>query len=101
MMSELEPTPRPKKTAHRKTQADAANDDNSTYLMRGSSSRPFKLLHAAFLSPKTPKKIALARALGAWSVVHGMSALIIDGHPAVPEGMDAVDLFRAAVGPSR
>lgn len=65
-----------------------------------SSRKPFKLLHAAFKSGKSGNKNALARALGAWSIVHGMSALIIDGHMIVPEGMHVADLFKAAMGRS-
>ncbi len=69
--------------------------------LKASSARPFKLLLGAFSNPRTSKKLAMARAIGAWSMVHGMAALIIDGHLVVPRGMRVVDLFRAAVGRTR
>lgn len=67
--------------------------------LESSTQRPFKLLHAAFAKPGVDDKVVLARALGAWSMVHGMSALIIDGHLQIPKGMDVIDLFKIAVSP--
>jgi AcrR family transcriptional regulator len=79
------------------------NQENPLSLekIRISTNKPFKLLHAAFLHSRAGKKLALARALGAWSTVHGMATLIIDGHLKIPDGMQAVDLFLAEVGRGR
>lgn len=96
MMSQVAPVDAHKKEADKEAVTNSASEE-----IRISSNKPFKLLHAAFANPRTRKKIAVARALGAWSTVHGMAALIIDGHLAVPEGMEVVDLFKAAVGRER
>lgn len=96
MMSQLEPARRGAKTGGK----DGAHKPIAREI-RLRFGRPFRLLHAAFANGRIPRKIALARALGAWSTVHGMSALIIDGHMQIPEGMDVVALFKAAVGRTR
>ncbi|MEQ9365881.1 MAG: TetR-like C-terminal domain-containing protein, partial [Leptospirales bacterium] len=119
MMSQLEPTPGPparsapdKQTPEETIQGapesvpdaappgpgQAASRSPMPAAIRVSLRRPFLLLYGAFASGQLDKKTAQARAIGAWATVHGMAALIIDGHLAVPEGMDAIDLFQAAVG---
>ncbi|MCG6139616.1 TetR/AcrR family transcriptional regulator [Leptospira mtsangambouensis] len=65
-----------------------------------SSQRPFRLLFAAFANEKVSKKLAHARALGAWATVHGIASLAIEGHLVLPKGMDVIQLFKATVSSS-
>lgn len=70
-----------------------------------SSQKPFVLLQEAFalergednsLREKMDDAIK-AKALGAWSMVHGMAALIIEGHIQVPEGISFKHFLAAAI----
>lgn len=61
-----------------------------------SSKRPFILLREAFAKRGGDEKHVLAQALGAWSMVHGMAALIIEGHIQVPEGVSLKHFLGAA-----
>lgn len=68
--------------------------------METNSKRPFELLHSAFKQIKQKQKNTIAQALGAWSMVHGMAALIIEGHIEIPESMSIKDfLEQAAIQP--
>lgn len=64
-----------------------------------STQKPFKILRAAFEKADMDAMHITARALSAWSMVHGMSALIIDGYMSVPEGMSIREFFNMAVSP--
>ena len=57
--------------------------------LEASSTRPFLLLHDAFAKVnKQDDDIQVkAQAVGAWAMVHGMAALIIEGHFTIPETM--------------
>lgn len=55
--------------------------------LREASSRPFQLLDNAFSRLTDDTDVQALRAEGAWAMVHGMAALIIDGHLSVPDGM--------------
>lgn len=105
MMSQIDPDSGP--AAPDSKNAEEANSDNASdsddsagaaSAARASLRRPFLLLYAAFKNSRLDKATARARAIGAWSTVHGMAALLIDGHLAVPEGMDVAGLFKTAVG---
>ena len=63
-----------------------------------SSNRPFELLHGAFINAlKTDDSLIVkAQALGAWSMVHGMAALIIEGHFSIPETLTVKDFLAMA-----
>lgn len=63
--------------------ADHMSDD-----LKRASKRPYALLLEAFGQLTDDKQIQHVRAQGAWSIVHGMSAFLIDGHLSIPEGMD-------------
>jgi AcrR family transcriptional regulator len=64
----------------------SANTDAIESPFIESSKKPFILLREAFsLRGDTDERVK-AQALGAWSMVHGMAALIIEGHIQVPEG---------------
>ena len=54
-----------------------------------SSTRPFLLLHDAFASAnkQDDDMQVKAQAVGAWAMVHGMAALIIEGHFTIPDTM--------------
>jgi len=60
------------------------------------SKTPFILLKEAFAMRTSDKALARAQAMGAWSMVHGMSALIIEGHIEVPEGVSLKQFLAAA-----
>ena len=62
------------------------------------SQRPFRLLYSAFAAASPNKKTAHTKAVGAWAVVHGIVSLSMDGHLVLPEGVDAVQLFKTTVG---
>ena len=66
--------------------------------LQGSSKRPFELLENAFteLNNKGDKLTVKAQALGAWSMVHGMAALLIEGHFEIPPGMSIKDFLALA-----
>ncbi|XDD47318.1 TetR/AcrR family transcriptional regulator [Leptospira sp. WS39.C2] len=65
-----------------------------------SSQRPFRLLYSAFANEGVNKKLAHARALGAWAIVHGIASLAIEGHLVLPKGMDVIQLFKTTVSSS-
>lgn len=83
-------------------QADDRSDANRPVVsaeLEASSKRTFKVLKDAFaeiLGDESEVKIR-AQALGAWSMVHGMAALIIEGHFDIPEGMALKDFLEMAV----
>ena len=60
------------------------------------SKTPFILLKEAFSMLTEDKALAKAQAIGAWSMVHGMSALIIEGHIDVPEEVSLKEFLAAA-----
>ncbi len=51
------------------------------------SSYPYALLESEFARLINDDDLCAIRTQGAWSLVHGMAALIIDGHLTVPKGM--------------
>ncbi len=61
-----------------------------------SSKKPFILLREAFALRGDDESKVKAQALGAWSMVHGMAALIIEGHIQVPEGTSFKHFLAAA-----
>lgn len=99
MLSQVDPAGRSGRG--RRDGQDSRRSQEPSDELKASSSRPFQLLHAAFTGRGTGKKEALARAIGAWSMVHGMAALIIDGHLVLPRGMEVAELLRTAVGRRR
>lgn len=63
--------------------APLTSSDISSELQR-SSKRPFTLLESAFAQTSRNTLKVKAQALGAWSMVHGMAALLIEGHFEIP-----------------
>lgn len=63
------------------------SDQHLSQELRDASKRPFVLLRNAFSRLFDDKDVQNIRAQGAWSLVHGMSALMIDGHLVIPPGM--------------
>ncbi len=55
--------------------------------LEASSKRLYSLLRDAFSLETSDQAKVKAQALGAWSMVHGMAALIIEGHISIPEGV--------------
>lgn len=72
-------------TTGRKNKKDEVVEAASTDFIN-SSKKPFILLREAFALRGDNDEKVKAQALGAWSMVHGMAALIIEGHIQVPEG---------------
>jgi len=72
-----------------------ASLDVSPELQR-SSKRPFELLESAFAQTSRNALKVKAQALGAWSMVHGMAALLIEGHFEIPAGMTTKDFLAMA-----
>lgn len=58
------------------------------------SRRPYDLLEREFSRLIKDKTLRRIRTQGAWAMVHGMAALIIDGHLSIPKGM-SVNAFLA------
>jgi AcrR family transcriptional regulator len=50
--------------------------------------RPFLMIYKAFEEKLDDPEVARYQALGAWGMVHGISALLIEGHLSVPKGLD-------------
>ncbi len=75
--------------------AAQANVDVSPELQR-SSKRPFDLLERAFAQTSRNDLKVKAQALGAWSMVHGMAALLIEGHFEIPKDMTVKDFLTMA-----
>lgn len=69
--------------------------DVSPELQR-SSKRPFDLLESAFAQTSRNESKVNAQALGAWAMVHGMAALLIEGHFGIPEGMTTKEFLAMA-----
>jgi len=61
-----------------------------------SSKKPFILLCDSFALRGDTEERVKAQALGAWAMVHGMAALIIEGHIQVPEGTSFKHFLMAA-----
>ncbi len=59
---------------------------------------PFFLLENAFEKIVEDSSEVKNKALGAWALVHGMAALLIEGYITVPEGME-LRHFLASVTP--
>lgn len=76
-------------------QAKKPNTDVSVELQR-SSKRPFDLLESAFAQTSRHESKVKAQALGAWAMVHGMAALLIEGHFEIPQGMTVKDFLAMA-----
>ena len=72
-----------------------ASLDVSPELQR-SSKRPFDLLESAFAQTSRHELKVKAQALGAWSMVHGMAALLIEGHFEIPLGMTTKEFLAMA-----
>lgn len=63
--------------------------------LQQASKKPHALLVEAFaLAPQTSVSNTV-RAQGAWAMVHGLSALITDGHLIIPDGMNVKDYLAA------
>lgn len=82
---------------NKKDDSDKSADSdfiNSSFME--STKRPFILLREAFALRGDDKDRVQAQALGAWSMVHGMAALIIEGHISIPDGMSFKHFLAAA-----
>ncbi|MCL1045106.1 TetR/AcrR family transcriptional regulator [Shewanella electrodiphila] len=58
--------------------------------------RPFDLLRDAFAMKVNEPLIAKTQALGAWSMVHGLSALLTEGSIQIPESMSLKQFLATA-----
>ncbi|MFV1872321.1 MAG: TetR/AcrR family transcriptional regulator [Oleiphilus sp.] len=64
--------------------------------LQRTSKRPFDLLETAFAQTSRNETKVKAQALGAWSMVHGMAALLIEGHFEIPPSMTTKDFLAMA-----
>ncbi|MBL4796978.1 MAG: TetR/AcrR family transcriptional regulator [Oleispira sp.] len=76
--------------------AQAATADSMNSPLIESTKKPFILLREAFALRGDNDEKVKAQALGAWSMVHGMAALIIEGHIQVPKGTSFKHFLAAA-----
>ena len=76
------------------TASTTSNSVSSPFIE--SSKKPFILLREAFALRGDTDERVKAQALGAWSMVHGMAALMIEGHIQVPEGTSFKHFLAAA-----
>lgn len=76
-------------------QQESAEDPNPkdvvSYHLAEVSRQTYRLLRNAFSLDGSDYQTVSLRAQGAWSMVHGLSSLIIDGYIKIPEGMDYVE----------
>ena len=95
MLGQVETTGR--KTKKDEVSADIAGSNDSVISpFIESSKKPFILLREAFALRGDNDDKVKAQALGAWSMVHGMAALIIEGHIQVPKGTSFKHFLAAA-----
>jgi len=98
MLGQVETTGRKNKKDHLVGNSSVENPSsgsiNSPFME--SSKKPFILLREAFALRGDSDERVKAQALGAWSMVHGMAALIIEGHIQVPEGTSFKRFLAAA-----
>ena len=96
MLGQVETTGR--KSKKNDIEANVSVDkDPANCLFIESSKKPFILLCEAFALRGDDDENVKAQALGAWSMVHGMAALIIEGHIQVPEGTHFKHFLAAAI----
>jgi len=81
-------------TTGRKRSAPLAAEQDRDFEQQ--SKRPFVLLREAFGLRGGDEQLIRAQALGAWSMVHGMAALMLEGHVVVPEGTTLKQFLAAA-----
>ena len=93
MLGQVETTGR-KSKKNEVVAAENADVINSPFME--SSKKPFILLREAFALRGDDDEKVKAQALGAWSMVHGMAALIIEGHIQVPAGTSFKHFLLAA-----
>ncbi|MFT6113277.1 MAG: AcrR family transcriptional regulator [Oleispira sp.] len=98
MLGQVETTGRKIKKDETDVSADITgrNDSVSSPFIE-SSKKPFILLCEAFALRGDNDDKVKAQALGAWSMVHGMAALIIEGHIQVPKGTSFKHFLAAAI----
>ncbi|CCK77315.1 probable transcription regulator, TetR family [Oleispira antarctica RB-8] len=95
MLGQVETTGRKNKKGDTQTESNVkTNAVNSPFIE--SSKKPFILLREAFALRGDTDERVKAQALGAWSMVHGMAALVIEGHIQVPEGTSFKHFLAAA-----
>ncbi|MFT6188285.1 MAG: AcrR family transcriptional regulator [Oleispira sp.] len=95
MLGQVETTGRKNKKGDTQAESNVkANAVNSPFIE--SSKKPFILLREAFALRGDTDERVKAQALGAWSMVHGMAALVIEGHIQVPEGTSFKHFLAAA-----
>lgn len=73
--------------SNRKREPKSPEKPQVSVELEASSKRLYSLLRDAFALETPDQAKVKAQALGAWSMVHGMAALIIEGHISIPEGI--------------
>ncbi len=96
MLGQVENTGRRVITQNSLQSEATSNKQTLSPELQASSKKPFVLLETAFSQTGLPPLKVKAQALGAWSMVHGMAALLIEGHFEVPKGMSIKDFLALA-----
>lgn len=97
MLGQVETTGRKLKKETSVTKSSPTQSDiqvSVSPLFSEKTQKPFLLLKAAFADNDDQ---AEAKALGAWSMVHGMAALIIEGHIQPPQGISFKRFLAATI----
>lgn len=98
MLGQVETRGRKTKKDEVEVSADKVGSKNSVSSpFIESSKKPFILLREAFALRGDNDDKVKAQALGAWSMVHGMAALIIEGHIQIPKGVSFKHFLAAAI----
>ena len=87
---------RGRKNTHSENKKSESKESDQLSDLESFSKTPFILLKEAFSLRTDDKALARAQAMGAWAMVHGLSALIIEGHNEIPEGLSLRQFLAAA-----
>ena len=87
---------RGRKNTHSENKKSESKESDQLSDLESFSKTPFILLKEAFSLRTDDKALARAQAMGAWAMVHGLSALIIEGHIEIPEGLSLRQFLAAA-----
>lgn len=96
MLGQVETSGRKSKTKKEGNESREQAAQLASDTFKQNSKKPFVLLREAFAMIGGSDEKIKARALGAWSMVHGMAALMIEGHIRVPEGVSLKQFLSAA-----
>jgi AcrR family transcriptional regulator len=77
-------------------ESDPQVDQSVLDELQTASLRPYTLLHDGFAHYESDKNKVKIQAQGAWAIVHGIAALMIEGHIEIDEGMTTKEYLATA-----